>query len=96
MKQNMMIIGAVVVQGSNPGGSRNGIVELTLVPLTTVKTKTPGLMDMMKGGLNMESLMNQAQGLVQHKTKMYVSIGEYLDNYAQPFKHITLELLPDD
>lgn len=94
MKTYMMIIGAEIKSSGKEPGARDGVMEVTLVPLTVIKQKTPGFMDLMKG--DMELIMKQAQGLVQHHTKHFISVGEWIDQGYKIAKHATLEMLPDD
>ena len=94
MKINMMIIGAEIKNNGKEPDARDGVMEVTMIPITIIKPKTPGLMDLIKG--DMELIMKQAQGLVQHHTIHYISIGEWLDNGYKIAKHVTLEMLPDN
>ena len=94
MKQHMMIIGAEIKQSGQPG-KQDDLMELTLIPLTTVKKKQPSLMGMLGGSLDMETLMKQAQELQQQRTKVYIYSKEWINNGYKIAKHVTLELLPD-
>ena len=93
MKISMIIIGAEIKNSGKEEDARDGVMEVTLIPLTIIKPKTPGLMDLMKG--DMEMIMKQAQGLVQHHTKHFISVGEWIDQGYKIAKHVTLEMLPD-
>ena len=94
MKQHMMIIGAKIISNSSEPGLQDGIMKLTLIPLTTVKIKQPGLLDMAKGG--MEKLMVQAQNLAPKETTIHITISEWIEKGYKINKHVTIELLPDD
>lgn len=94
MKQHMMIIGAKIVKSSTEPGKRDGIVELTCVPLTVVKEKTPGLLSIATGGL--EELMKQTQNMRQFETKVCISISQWIEQDLKIARHVTVELLPDD
>ena len=90
---NMMIIGAEIKRSSTKNGD-GGIVEVILVPLTTIKVKQPGFMDLLGG--NMETLMQQAQSLEQYKTRHYISIGEWQDKKYHISSHVTLDMYPEE
>lgn len=93
MRQHMMIIGCNIIRSSSEPGKRDGIMEVTLVPLSTVKVKKPGLMDMATGGI--EKLISQVQDAAPKQSKIIISIGEWIECKYRIGCHVTLELLPD-
>jgi len=93
VKRNMMVVGAECIK-SNSDIPGKGIVELTLVPLNTVKVKRPGLMDMIHG--DMEGLMNEVTGMVPNRFKMYISLEEWRVEFRnQLFCHVTVDIVYD-
>ena len=93
MKQHMMIVGCKIVSDSSEPGKRDGLMNLTLIPLTTVKVKQPGLMDLASGG--MEKLMQKAQNLAPKEANIHITIGEWIDCKYRIGCHVTVDLLPD-
>ena len=88
----MMIIGAKFVY-SNDEKPDESIIELTLIPLTTVKAKT-SLTSLVGGGF--EALMKSAQQMQQREHKTYITTGEWREQGYKIGRHVTLEMLPDD
>ena len=93
MKRHMKIIGMECVKtDDDPDKS---VVKVILLPHEEpVKLKKPSLMDMVGG--NMDMLFKQAMDLQQHKTEIYISMSEWLNEFGnQPFKDVWLELKLD-
>ena len=93
MKQHMMIVGAEIIRSGTPE-KHDGVIKVTVVPLTLVKKKAPGLMDMLHG--NMEDVIQQVQGTVQTKDCIHITSNEWLEHNYCLGKHITLEIYPDE
>lgn len=82
IKDYMMIIGAKILS--------NEWMEITMIPLTTVKKKTPNLMDLTSGTL--ESLINEMQGTKQYESKHVILLTTWHNMKLRIGSHITLQI----
>lgn len=82
MKENMMIIGAEILD--------NDVMELTLTPLTIVKKKPINLMDLAGG--NIEQVLREVQGVKTYKTKIFMKIETWGSLKLKIGDHVSIEL----
>ena len=80
-----MIIGAEILDDEH--------IEITLIPLTTVKKKT-SLSSLLCGDL--ESLQQMVQQSKQHHTKIVMLQKDFVDMGLKIAKHVTVEVLSDN
>lgn len=86
MKELMMIVGSEILD--------NDWMELTLVPLTLVKPKKKGLMDLVGGDI--DTILNEVTGTKQHKTKMYMRLEQWGNMGLKIGRHVAITLEPDN
>ena len=69
-------------------------MELKLIPITTVKKKKLGLMELASG--NLDTLVSELQKDKQYKTTLYIPVKQWNEMNLKLGKHVTVEMLPDD
>lgn len=85
MKEYMMVTGCEILD--------NDWVEITMQPLSIVKNKKVGLMDLASGDM---SALLSAIPQKPHKTKVYMKVESWGSMQLKIGRHVSLELLPDD
>ena len=79
MKDYMMVVGCHIMD--------NDWVEITMVPLTTVKKKT-SLLDLD----NLDKIISEVQGVKLHESRVFMKLGEWRDLKIGMGSHLTLEV----
>jgi len=82
-EQILQIIGAELIQ--------NNLVEVTLIPFSNVKVKSPSILDLASGGI--EQLIKETTKKQQSKTKLYITQDEWLNGFKNKlFSTIKLDM----